>query len=311
MLIFDRTHKPKKRKRRKDHDVGAVRKAEANVVRRKLYVPTYWRKKMTRQSSEDKENLLRDRARNREKVQQSFDATTAKAELEEKRMAKEAKEAKEAKQKERKGKKGKGKGKGKAASVEEWRKTKIASPNLFEHDTSTDFLLHGSEKQQGATRIFDEEVVQWLKKWFPQYTGLWGDCTACFAEQASKQWGNDKQTIAKILVIMFFATKRMFGKSGQRQPAVLHKNKTSTQDEGSNSVYDHCVQEVLHSYSNVRAQCVADSAGSAHIGRAEACSLDNVRTIIRITLNRSLPQHTPDTHSLLTPRLVICSTRMR
>jgi hypothetical protein len=210
-----------------------------NVEAKPLYMPTYLRKKTTGQSTEDKENV-------RKKAQRSFDATTARAEL----MAKEEKEWLMALPR-GKGKMGK---KGKGASVKEWVETKIATPNLFEEDTNTVFLLHGSEKQQGATRIFDEEVVHFLKSWFPQYKGLWGDCTACFAEQASKHWGNSQQTISKILVIMFFATKRMFGRTRQRLAAVLRKNKTSKQAGGSVSMYEHCVQDVLHRYSNVRTQ---------------------------------------------------------
>jgi hypothetical protein len=137
--------------------------------------------------------------------------------------------------------------------LEEWRKKWVKPERTFERDTTVDFLSHESDAQTGATTIFYEEMIRHFEEAFPQYKGMWGDLTACFAKQASKQWAHGKPNMAKVFALMFFATDRLFGTSGQRLAAVLRKNKTSTQAEGSNSVYDFCVQEVLHSYSQVGA----------------------------------------------------------
>jgi hypothetical protein len=137
--------------------------------------------------------------------------------------------------------------------VAKWRRL-MANPNLrktYTVDKSVVFRAHLSDKQKGATKIFDEIVVQPLKELFPEYKGVWGDCTACFAEQASQQWGHNQPDKASFLAFMFYATERLFAKSGQRQPAVLRENKTSSQANGSQSVYDHCVQKALHGFSQV------------------------------------------------------------
>jgi hypothetical protein len=105
----------------------------------------------------------------------------------------------------------------------------MANPErVFDVVQDVEFLSHSSEKQKGATEIFEEMMVGPLKKYFPEYKGEWGDLTACFAEQASQQWGHGQPAMAKFLALMFFCTDRMFGKSGQWLAAVLRVNKSSS-----------------------------------------------------------------------------------